>query len=80
MQQSAMIHIDPHDIFLKLQKANLSLNQNSECQYMKIYNLTRIRTLILDESAFQISRKNVALKLTLRNIEMGRRFRRLQDK
>ena len=52
-----MIHIDPHDIFVKLQNANLSLNQNSECQYMKIYNLTRIRTLILDESAFQISRK-----------------------
>ena len=75
-----MIHIDPHDIFLKLQNANLSLKQNSECQYIKIYNLTRIRTLILDESAFQISRKNVALKLTLRNIEMGRRFRRLQDK
>ena len=75
-----MIHIDPHDIFLKLQNANLSLNQNSECQYIKFYNLIRIRTLILDESAFQISRKNVALKLTLRNIEMGRRFRRLQDK
>ena len=55
-----MIHIDPHDIFLKLQNANLSLNQNSECQYVKIYYLTRIRTLILDESAFQISRKNVA--------------------
>ena len=80
MQQSAMIHIDPHDIVLKLQNANLSLNQNSECQYIKFYNLIRIRTLILDESAFQISRKNVALKLTLRNIEMGRRFRRLQDK
>ena len=75
-----MIHIDPHDIFLKLQNANLSLNQNSECQYIKFYNLIRIRTLILDESAFQISRKNVVLKLTLRNIEMGRRFRRLQDK